>query len=78
MTCCIVLPLVCCVVLPWESLGLITSCTQLLRECGIYSPGASGLMLYQCLTRYKGSDSSEISLNKNDIVKVLDKKDHGK
>ena len=34
-------------------------------------------MLYQCLTRYKGSDSSEISLNKNDIVKVLDKKDHG-
>ena len=38
---------------------------------------ASGLMLYQCLTPYKGSDSSELSLNKNDIVKVLDKKDHG-
>ena len=35
-------------------------------------------MLYQCLTRYKGSDSSEISLNKNDMVKILDKKDHGK
>ena len=34
-------------------------------------------MLYQCLTRYRGSDSSEISLNKDDMVKVLDKKDHG-
>ena len=34
-------------------------------------------MLYQCLTRYKGSDNSEISLNKGDVVKVLDKKDHG-
>ena len=34
-------------------------------------------MLYQCLTRYTASNSSEISLNKDDIVKVRDKKDHG-
>ena len=36
------------------------------------------LALYQCKAIYEGSaDRFELTLNKNDTVKVLDKKDHG-
>ena len=37
------------------------------------------LALYQCKAIYEGSaDRFELTLNKNDTVKVLDKKDHGR
>ena len=37
-----------------------------------------GLTLYKCMAKFSGSsDRFEISLNKNDVVKVLDRKDHG-
>ena len=56
---------------------LINCVIIIIITCILMLPTASGLVLYQCLTRYTASNSSEISLNKDDMVKVRDKKDHG-
>ena len=48
------------------------------RRNGTPKTTASKLALYQCKAIYEGSaDRFELTLNKNDTVKVLDKKDHG-